>query len=82
MCLASGAERKRLPWWRTMRAIMTTRRPVDRDERESAARRPRPKRERLRTALAAAKLLPTCPAFFAARITSPTKLFGRDRPRP
>ena len=71
-----GGVEQRLPWWRTMRVIMTTRRPGDRDDRESAARRPRPKVERPLLPPAPRKFLPVWPAFFAARITSPTKLFG------
>ena len=31
MCFASGAERKRLPWWRTIRVMTTTRRPGERE---------------------------------------------------
>ena len=64
-----------------MRVIMTTRRPGDRDDRESAARRPRPKVERPLLPLAPRKFLPVWPAFFAARITSPTKVSGRLPPR-
>ena len=47
---------------------------------ETAARRPRPNRERLLPWLDR-KLSPTCPALFAARMTSPTKVFGRLAPR-
>jgi hypothetical protein len=54
---------------------MTTHRAGDRDERETAARLPRPNRDRLWPWLER-KLLPTCPAFFAARIISPTKVLG------
>ena len=57
-----------------------TRRAFERSRIETAARRPRPNRERLRPWLER-KLLPTCPAFFAARITSPTKVWGRLPPR-
>ena len=80
MCLGSGAERKRAPWCRTTRAFITTRRAFDRSRIETAARRPRPNRERLGPWLER-KLLPTWPAFFAARITSPTKVCGRLPPR-
>src|ERR1700686_5182710 len=59
-----------------MRVMITTRRPGDRDDRESAAGRPRPKVERPLPPPALRKFLPVCPAFFAARITSPTKLLG------
>ena len=75
MCLGSGAERKRVPWWRTTRAFITTRRAFERSRIETAARRPRPNRERLRP-WPERKLEPMCPAFFAARITSPTKVWG------
>src|ERR1700731_1162519 len=47
---------------------------------ETAARRPRPNRERLLPWLDR-KLSPTCPALFAARMTSPTKVCGRLAPR-
>src|SRR5579871_3090542 len=80
MCFGSGADRKRAPWWRTTRAFITTRRAFDRSRIETAARRPRPNRDRLRPWLDG-KLLPTCPAFFAARITSPIKVSGRLAPR-
>src|SRR5665213_3790335 len=59
---------------------MTTLREVERIDKESAARRPRPKRERLTPALPWPKLSPMCPALFAALITWPTKLFGRLAP--
>ena len=60
MCFGSGAERKRAPWWRTTRAFITTRRAFDRSRIETAARRPRPNRDRLRPWLER-KLLPTWP---------------------
>jgi hypothetical protein len=44
-----------------MRVIMTTRRPGDRDDRESAALRPRPKVERPLLPLVPRKFLPVCP---------------------
>jgi hypothetical protein len=47
---------------------------------DRAARRPRPIRERLLPWLDR-KLSPTCPALFAARMTSPTKVCGRLAPR-
>ena len=56
--------------------MTTTRRLVDRDASESAARRPRPNVDRPEPALLPEKVRPRCPAFFAARITSPTKLFA------
>src|SRR5665213_614474 len=59
---------------------MTTLREVERIDKESAARRPRPKRERLTPALPWPKLSPMCPALFAALITWPTKLFARLAP--
>ena len=62
--------------YETTRAFITTRREVERSDSERAARRPRPNREPLAPALMRPKLWPICPAFFAARITSPTKLFG------
>jgi hypothetical protein len=37
MCLASGAATKLLPRWRTIRAMITTRRACDREESVSAA---------------------------------------------
>jgi hypothetical protein len=64
----------------TTRAFITTRREFDRNWMETAARRPRPNRERLLPWLDR-KLLPTCPALFAARMTSPTKVCGRLAPR-
>ena len=80
MCFASGAERKRLPRWRTIRVMTTTRRPGEREDRDRAARRPRPKVDRPVVPPVRPKALPVWPAFFAARITSPTKLFGRLAP--
>jgi len=77
-CFGSGAERRRP--WRTTRAFITTRRAFARSRIEIAARRPRPKEDRPRLR-PDRKLLPTCPAFFAARITSPTKVFGFLPPR-
>ena len=67
-------------WWRTIRVMTTTRRPGDREARDSAARRPRPKVERPADPLLRLNVWPRWPAFFAARITSPTKLFGRLAP--
>jgi hypothetical protein len=58
MCFGS-ADRKRAPWCRTTRAFITTRRAFDRSRIETAARRPRPNRDRLRPWLDR-KLLPTC----------------------
>ena len=46
-----------------------------------AARRPRPKVDRKLLAPVRPKLFPVWPAFFAARMTSPTKLLGRLAPR-
>ena len=63
-----------MPWCATTRAFITTRRAFERSGIDTAARRPRPNRDRLGR-LDATKLLPTCPAFFAARITSPIKVF-------
>ncbi len=79
-CFESGAERNRLPCWRTIRAMTTTRRPGERAASESAARRPLPNVE-LPLLLPTPNSLPVCPAFLAARITWPTKLFGRLAPR-
>ena len=61
--------------------MTTTRRPGYRDDSDRAARRPRPKVERPRRPAAPPKVLPVCPALFAARITSPTSVFGRLAPR-
>ena len=58
-----------------------TRRPGERDDMESAARRPRPNVERPCARPLRPKPMPVWPAFFAARIASPTKLFGRFAPR-
>jgi len=44
LCERRGAEP--LPWCRTIRVMMTTRRPGERDDRDRAARRPRPNVER------------------------------------
>ena len=49
----------------------------EREARNNAARRPRPKVERPAVLPLCPKARPPWPAFFAARITSPTKLFGR-----
>jgi hypothetical protein len=57
--------------------MMTTRQLDDREARGSAACRPRPKVERFSGAPLRFNLWPGWPAFFTARITSPTKLFGR-----
>src|ERR1700730_14033236 len=61
--------------------MTTTRRPGDRCDNESAAPHPRPKVERLGQAVPP-KRLPVYPAFFAARMTSPIKVFGLPSPRP
>ena len=53
--------------------MMTTRRLDEREARDSAARRPRPKVERPTVPLLRLKVWPRWPAFFAALITSPTK---------
>jgi len=66
--------------WRTIRAMTTTRRPGDREARDSAARRPRPKVERPAEPPLRLNVWLRWPAFFAARITSPTKLLGRLAP--
>ena len=66
--------------WRTIRAMTTTRRPGDGVARDSAARRPRPKVERPAEPPLRLNVWLRWPAFFAARITSPTKLFGRLAP--
>jgi hypothetical protein len=66
--------------WRTIRAMTTTRRLDDREARDSAARRPQPKVERPTDRPLGPNVQPRWPAFFAARITSPTKLFGRLAP--
>ena len=81
MCLDSGAERERPPRWRATRAMTTTRRLREREAKDSAARRPRPKVERPTVPLLRLKVWPRWPAFFAALITSPTKVFGRLAPR-
>ena len=60
--------------------MMTTRRPRGRVDRDRAARRPRPNVERPAEPPLRPNVLPRWPAFFAARITSPTKLFGRLAP--
>jgi len=65
-CLDSGADWKPVPRWRTIRVITTTRRPDDRCDRASAARRPRRKVERPRLSAAFPNRLPVCPALFAA----------------
>jgi hypothetical protein len=70
-----------LPWWRTIRAITTTRRLGERDARDSAARRPLPNAERPLVPLPRLNSLPVSPAFLAACMTWPTKLFGRLAPR-
>ena len=61
--------------------MTTTRRPDERDARDSAGRRPRPKVERPADPPLPLKAGPRWPAFFAARITSAMKLFGRLAPR-
>src|SRR5258706_8702314 len=80
--LANGADRKRLPVCRTTRAFVTTRREPERKDRESAAPRPRPKRERCAPPVPRPKLSPTCPAFLAARMTSPMNVSGLRLLRP
>src|SRR5258708_2613896 len=86
--LDNGADRKRLPVCRTTGAFVTTRREPERRDRESAAPRPRPKRERCAPPVPRPKLSPTCPAFLAARMTSPMNVSGlrllrlRSRMRP
>src|SRR5579872_3207628 len=60
--------------------MMTTRLPRGRVDRDRAARRPRPNVERPAELLLRPNALPRWPAFFAARITSPTKVFGRLAP--
>ena len=61
--------------------MTTTRRVDERDASESAARRPRPKVDRPLPFPAPLNVAPRWPAFAAARITSPTKVFGRLAPR-
>ena len=78
--LCAGRTCARPVRWRTIRAMTTTRRPGDREARDSAARRPRPKVERPAEPPLRLNVWPRWPAFFAARITSPTKLFGRLAP--
>src|SRR5712671_5769773 len=80
--LDNGADRKRLPVCRTTRAFVTTRREPERRDRESAAPRPRPKRERCAPPVPRPKLSPTCPAFLAARMTSPMNVSGLRLLRP
>src|SRR5258707_13621413 len=80
--LDNGADRKRLPVCRTTRAFVTTRREPERSDRESAAPRPRPKRERCAPPVPRPKLSPTCPAFLAARMTSPMNVSGLRLLRP
>jgi hypothetical protein len=60
--------------------MTTTRRIGERAARESAARRLRPNVE-LPLLLPRPNFLPVCPAFLAARMTCPTKLFGRWAPQ-
>src|ERR1700733_14697953 len=60
--------------------MMTTRRPRGRVDRDRAARRPRPNVERPAEPPLRPNVLPRWPAFLAARITSPTKVFGRLAP--
>jgi hypothetical protein len=57
--------------------MTTTRRLGEQEARHSAARRPRPKVEPPPALPLCPKARPRWPAFFAARITSPTKFFGR-----
>jgi hypothetical protein len=68
------------PWWRTTRAFAMTLRALKRRRIDTAAQRPRPNWDRLLLWLNR-KLSPTWPALFPARITSPTKVFGRLAPR-
>ena len=60
--------------------MMTTRRPRGRVDSDRAARRPRPNVERPAEPPLLPNVLPRWPAFFAARVTSPTKVFGRLAP--
>src|SRR5271155_1239924 len=60
--------------------MMTTRRLRGRVDRDRAARRPRPNVEPPAEPPLRPNVLPRWPAFFAARITSPTKVFGRLAP--
>jgi len=62
-------------------AVPVTRRLDARDTRDTAA--PRPNQSTMTPCLLplCVKVRPTCPAFFAARITSATKLVGRLAPR-
>src|SRR5258708_4069784 len=80
--LDNGADRKRLPVCRTTRDFVTTRRERERRDRESAAPRQRPKRERCAPSVPRPKLSPTCPAFLAARMTSPMNVSGLRLLRP
>src|ERR1700738_4133681 len=61
--------------------MTTTRRPGERAASESAARRPLPNVERPFVPPPRPNSLPVYPAFLAARMTWPTKLFGRLAPR-
>jgi hypothetical protein len=60
--------------------MKTTRRPWGRVDRDRAARRPRPNVDRPAEPPLRSNVFPRWPAFFAARITSPTKVFGRLAP--
>ena len=67
------------PWWRTTRAMTTTRRLGDREARDSAARRPRPKVERPAVPLLRLNVWPRWPA--SSRPASPPqRALGRWRP--
>ena len=70
-----------MPWWRTIRVMMTTRRPGERErQRQGGAPASPERRAALRRRRCGRSVLPVWPAFFAARITSPTKVFGRLAP--
>ncbi|OYV99770.1 MAG: hypothetical protein B7Z58_17805 [Acidiphilium sp. 37-64-53] len=75
---AVGATLRSATWssWTIYRATSVTR-CVNGSKRSAQPCAPRPKAERLFAPPLLRKLLPTCPAFLAARITSPTKLSGR-----
>src|SRR5579863_4503828 len=60
--------------------MMTTRLPRGRVDRDRAVRRPRPNVDRPVEPPLRPNVLPRWPAFFTARITSPTKVFGRLAP--
>src|SRR5258708_13574943 len=80
--LDNGADRKRLPVCRTTRAFVTTRREPERSDRESAAPRPRPKRERCAPPVPRPKLSAACAGLLAARMTSPMNVSGLRLLRP